>query len=276
MIQGAAAAGPILTERYRPLDAVLRSGKVGSFEAVSDYAACLMPLLEALGWRGSLRHLVEAMPHFANTLDLVGVRNVLAALNYQSRSAKITLPEIDPRLLPCLFVPRRGSPIVVLEKTSSGIRIFDSGLGGERLLTDQRLSGTAYVVDRAGAEELAKTAARGDWVETLARRFKPLFLRMLGITFALNLLALVVPLFVMNVYDKVIGNASLNLLQLLLAGRRVGAFVRPRPADRTRPRSGLRGSAGDLSRRCSDFSSDLVFTCRLYGDGANRKSGGAY
>jgi len=218
MIQAATTAGPQLAEHYRPLDAVLRSGKVGGFEAVSDFAACLMPLLNALGWRGSLRHLVEAMPHFANTLDLVGVRNVLAALNYQSRAAKITLPEIDPRLLPCLFVPRQGSPIVVLEATAEGLRVFDGQSGNERILSAKRLKGTAYLVDPAGAEQIAQTAARGDWVEMLARRFKPLFLRMLGITFALNLLALVVPLFVMNVYDKVIGNASLGMLQLLLAG----------------------------------------------------------
>ena len=36
-----------------PLAAALREDKLGDFSAVSPVAACLMPLLEALRWRGS-------------------------------------------------------------------------------------------------------------------------------------------------------------------------------------------------------------------------------
>ena len=61
-----------------PLAAAIRDDKLGDFRAASPFAACLMPLLTALKWRGSPRDIAEALPHVADTLDLVDLRNVLA------------------------------------------------------------------------------------------------------------------------------------------------------------------------------------------------------
>jgi hypothetical protein len=63
----------------------LRLGQFEAFQAASPFAACLMPLLNALGWRGDPRVIVEALPHFAKGLDLDGLRNVLAELSYATR-----------------------------------------------------------------------------------------------------------------------------------------------------------------------------------------------
>ncbi len=54
---------------------------LGGFAAASDLAACLLPLLKALKWKGNPRHVAEALPHFANDLDLTGLRNVMASLS---------------------------------------------------------------------------------------------------------------------------------------------------------------------------------------------------
>ena len=67
----------------------LAQNALGGFSAASDLAACLLPLLKALGWKGDPRHVAESLPHFANDLDLTGLRNVLATLNFSSRPEKL-------------------------------------------------------------------------------------------------------------------------------------------------------------------------------------------
>ena len=62
----------------------LRSADIEEFSRISPYAACIFPILEALGRKGINRCLVEAMPHFAQGLDLVDLRNILVNVGYES------------------------------------------------------------------------------------------------------------------------------------------------------------------------------------------------
>ena len=93
------------------------AGSVAPATSASNYliAACLMPLLSALGWSGHNRQLAEALPHFADTLDIQDLRQVLGNLKYESRQVRLRLSEVDPRLAPCLFMPDRGFAYVVLD-----------------------------------------------------------------------------------------------------------------------------------------------------------------
>ena len=52
-----------MTER---LADALRKGNSDAFSAEAPAAACLFPLLNALGWHGFDRALVEALPHFTD------------------------------------------------------------------------------------------------------------------------------------------------------------------------------------------------------------------
>ena len=212
-----AATETLRITRPEPLAAAARQGRLGGFRAVSEFAACLMPLLNALGWQGDPRHLVEALPHFADNLDLVGLRNVLAACNYRSRPLQTTLSEIDQRLLPCLFQPRRGAPMVLLRATGNRLLVFDAKTGNEGWIVAGRQRGKAYLIDRIDGDDLAGTSGKG-WMAGIALRFRGLLYRMMAVTFALNLIALCVPLFVMAVYDKVIAGDSVQVLKVLVVG----------------------------------------------------------
>jgi ATP-binding cassette subfamily C protein/ATP-binding cassette subfamily C protein LapB len=82
------AAGSLMADGSQGLDRFVRSLAAGSGDlpSGSTYAACLAPLLKALGWRGESRHLIEAMPHCATDLDLVDLRNIVANLGFRSRA----------------------------------------------------------------------------------------------------------------------------------------------------------------------------------------------
>ncbi|OJX81330.1 MAG: lantibiotic ABC transporter [Magnetospirillum sp. 64-120] len=187
---------------------------LGGFSAASDLAACLLPLLKALGWKGDPRHVAESLPHFANDLDLTGLRNVMAQLNYSSRPVRVTLDEIDSRLVPCLFLPDNQAALVIRSKDAAGIEVYDSAQDQVRQLEDGKLKGTAYFFTALGETAPSRTG----WFRTVLERFRPLFWQAFFVTLFLNVIALATPVFVMNIYDKVIGTNSMNLLMALCLG----------------------------------------------------------
>jgi len=192
----------------------LAQNALGGFTAASDLAACLLPLLKALGWKGDPRNVAEALPHFANDLDLTGLRNVMATLNYSSRPERVTVDEIDPRLLPCLFLPDRDHALVVKSNRDGHIEVFDSAAGEARALEDPHVRGTAYFFTPA-----ADTGPiRGGWFRSVLDRFRPLFWQAFFVTLFLNVMSLGAPIFVMNVYDKVIGTGSIPTLLAFCIG----------------------------------------------------------
>lgn len=202
------------------LGRVLQGGELGGFRAISDVAACLLPLLDALGWRGDPRRVAEALPHFADTLEIEGLCGVLANLNYKSRSVEVTLRDLDPRLLPCLFAPNGGSAMVVLRRQGDRLSVFD-GSSAELLEVDgSTLKGRAYLFTPVEhPQESAQGAARSRaWIQSVAQRFRSLLWQMLGITFLSSLLALALPLFIMSIYDQVIPGNSTETLRYLLVG----------------------------------------------------------
>lgn len=196
----------------------LEIGRLGSFTAMSDVALCLMPLLTALDWRGEPRHVTEALPHFADNLDLVGLRNVLVHLGYTSRGARLRLEGLDPRVMPCLFVPDLGDALVVLSRAPEGLEVFDGGRGEREVIARPSGRGTAYFFSPLEREAAEAPLGREKWFRRLAGRFRPVVCRLLGITLALNLLALATPLFIMAVYDWVISARSVSTLGYLAIG----------------------------------------------------------
>ncbi len=205
-------------QRHDRLEQILQSGELGEFRAISDIAACLMPLLSALGWHGNPRQLAEALPHFADSLDIVDLRNVLANLNYVTRPAELSFQDLDPRLLPCLFVPHQGAAMVVLEGLEGGYQVFDGATSEVGFKPAAAMPGIAFFVAPQDSEGEGERRPLDDWFRSVALRFRGLVYQMLGVTFLNSVLALAVPLFIMTVYDRVIPSRSFSTLGFLFAG----------------------------------------------------------
>ena len=214
-------AGPTANQSPGRLGRIMHGDgdELGGFNAISDVAACLMPLLRALGWHGKNRHLAEALPHFAESLDIQGLRQVLANLNYESREARIRLRDVDPRLAPCLFLPDHGPAFVVLDVGEKDLTVFNSQSLSVDRLDPRRLKGKAYFFTKGeDAREIAQRPGGDTWFETTARRFRGLVLQMMAVTFLTSIVAVIVPLFIMTVYDKVVPARSQEMLFFLATG----------------------------------------------------------
>ena len=193
----------------------LRQGHLEAFQAASPYAACLMPLLTALGWRGDPRVLVEALPHFTSYLDLDGLRNVLAELSYATKPYDKRPAQIDGRLLPCLVVGSNGRPSVILSRDGARLRVFDGTANAERDAIDVNVTGKVYLVEAIeSAREEAN--AQSSFIGRLVQRFRPIAGQLAVVMLFNDVLALAFPLFSMTVFDKVIGNRSPDLLTNLI------------------------------------------------------------
>ncbi|MCZ8312563.1 MAG: ABC transporter transmembrane domain-containing protein [Magnetospirillum sp.] len=211
----------IAVVRADPLAEELRQGRLEAFQAHSPFTACLMPLLNALGWRGDPRVIVEALPHFAANLDLDGLRNVLAELSFATKPYKKRPDEIDPRLLPCLHVSPSGAPRVLLSREGPHMRVFDAHAGEERevLAADVPL-GSIYLIETIETSR-EENAAQASFMSRLLQRFRPILGQLALLTLFTDLLALAFPLFSMAVFDKVVGTQSRELLLSLAVGMAV-------------------------------------------------------
>ena len=212
-------AGTLQLAPIDPLAAALREDKLGDFNAVSPTAACMMPLLDALQWRGSPRDVAEALPHFANSLDLVDLRNILVTLGFESHYERTSLGQVDKRLLPCLYIQDEGDAYVLRSYENSKYIAFDGARNRECEIEPQRTKGRAYYFTYTGTEEASSALQTNEsWFAALVKRFRRTVYSLLALTFVLNLVALAVPIFIMVVYDKVIGAHSIETLPSLAGG----------------------------------------------------------
>ncbi|MGH1536860.1 MAG: peptidase domain-containing ABC transporter [Gammaproteobacteria bacterium] len=206
-----------LSER---LSNAIRNKTYSKISELSPYAACILPILTELGWRSYKRELIESIPHFTNHIDLVDLRNMLVTLGYESDEKKTSVKNICPTLLPCLFVSDTGAINVITEISGDNVTYFDAHRNdycSDNILKDK---GTAYFfTDMHPTHAMTGLEQSGDqWFTQTLKRFKKLVKHLVAMTFMLNIIAMFVPLFIMVVYDNVIGARSTHSIPYLVTG----------------------------------------------------------
>lgn len=197
----------------------LRDDDLENFHDESPYASCIIPLLKELGWHNYARELLEALPHFSERLDLVDLRNILVTLGYESSARKTRVMDIKPELYPCLFVSDDGEVRVLLNREGYKVTSFNAQTEEYETIRPTSLGGTAYVFTDTHPSHGISDSNTGDtWFTTLLNRFRRLIVHLLAMTCLINIVALSVPLFVMVIYDKVIGSKSIETLPYIIAG----------------------------------------------------------
>lgn len=200
----------------------LREGDREAFADISVHAACLFPILEALGKTGINRELLEAMPHFAQQLDLVDLRNILVSLGYESDPMDTRIDSLPQELYPAIFESSEGDVWVLTERNEDSISYFDANKREHFVahVSTLKKSGRAYLfTDKHPTHGVKQSgAAAGAWFDGITARFRKMISHLLLMTFVINLTALFVPIFIMIIYDKVIGSKSLESLPYILSG----------------------------------------------------------
>jgi ATP-binding cassette subfamily C protein/ATP-binding cassette subfamily C protein LapB len=216
--------GPLLAAAPNRLADALCNETISGFGTNGPFSACLFPLLDALRWRGTPRDLTEALPHFADTLELTDMLNVLASLGYPCRGIRVRRGNVEPRLLPALLVRPDGEPLVVIAASEDGWRVWCPIEGRERELAQVELDGVLYARAQAGSNDDNDNQLRAqDWMDALVRRFRGTTWQLIAIAALLNGFVIITSFYMMAIYDKVLPTHNGMTLLLLMVG--VGAIL---------------------------------------------------
>ncbi|MEM7541480.1 MAG: peptidase domain-containing ABC transporter [Pseudomonadota bacterium] len=208
-----ALSSPILSEDFA---AAMREGRIADAARVSPYTACLMPLLESLGWHDYQRDVLEALPHFSAYLDLTDLRNILVTLGYETQEASVTPKDLPAELMPALFVTAAGE-VYLLKSKSGKLTDYFHGDSCEHRQGEITQRGKVYLLTDTSSQS-AGDGQDEPWFSELIRRFHVLGRHLLGMTLILNIVAVCVPVFIMAVYDRVIGTKAIDSLPYFVIG----------------------------------------------------------
>ncbi len=106
---------------------------------------------------------------------------------------------------------------LVVERGPSGeLLLFDGSSGNWHLVDPTCVDGKVYPIFPREDEQVG--SGNGAWLRNVIGRFKPLILKLFLLSFIVNLSALALPLFVMQVYDIGIGARAIDVVLYLSIG----------------------------------------------------------
>lgn len=219
--------------------------------------------------------------------------SAMEQIGFRGEAIERRLGRLAPRQLPALIALADGGAAVILERADDQLLFFRPGMDDpvwrpiEQIAADY--TGRAIAVDpdpnreREG-ERPWQTAARRHWFWSEVWAVRRSFLYVALAAGAINLLALALPLFTMNVYDRIIPNdASLSLWVLAIGvflalafefalrvararlidevGREVDARLSQKLFEKIMnvPLAARQGSTGSLTRQLSDYETVREF-----------------
>jgi len=207
-----------------PKDAIaqLRGTVDGVFQEMSGMASSLLPLLQALDWKGTTREIAEALPHFVSEIELVDLRNALVNLGFETYAKPLRLSQLDPRLAPFLFVTEnpdgKEDVRVVLEAEGSHISLWHKGDISGLAFSEADIEGTAYYITRTEDRDVSEKPHIFGWTGRILGRFNRRIRMLFAVSLFSNVIGIAFPIFIMFIYDSVIRMHSIGTLPMLVLG----------------------------------------------------------
>jgi ATP-binding cassette subfamily C protein/ATP-binding cassette subfamily C protein LapB len=194
----------------------------------SNFANCISPLLFYLGWRGDKRLISDILPQDYNDTTLVKLLNLLIDLKFSISEIETNLASFDGEQVPSLFVLHndKNRPLVLLEKKIDKWKVFDSE--AKDIIDfpiDSESSGTLYIPinDNSSTikDPICDELDYKRWLNDLFFRHESKWILIFIYSLFVNISTVTTPIFVMVIYDKVVGSKDL----LTLKGVILGLFI---------------------------------------------------
>ena len=213
------AQHPIRVAQRRIAEVFARGASLPRSESAPGLLSCVVPIAEAVGWRGTPRQIAEAMPHETLVTDVGMFRTVLLRLGIETEKVNVPAHRIRNEYCPCMAVNGQNSLVFIQSVDAQGTaRIFDSQAAAWQTVNRLKLVGEVYLVRLLDPFVQQEQLQRDGFVWPLLRRFSDSLKMVFWQSLAINLLGLVVSFYVMYVYDKAIGGKSVDTLTLLFIG----------------------------------------------------------
>ena len=167
----------------------------------------------------------------AGDFDQKALGEELKHQGFENHLQKRPLRKIPQLALPAVVLLRDGEAAVLKKLAGDEAVIEFAGIGEQRLATaelEAQYLGYAWFIKPKAAKdvrsELPEYELPKGWFWRVIWRFRRYYYQVIIATFLINFLALVSSLYVMNVYDRVIPNKSMETLWVLSIGVSLAIF----------------------------------------------------
>ena len=189
-----------------------------NFKVQTDLSGCLALLLKLMNARGTAREVAESLPYYTDSLDLTSFHNAMSQMGYKTNEVPCTLGMLEPRSLPCLFVPNDGMAFIAMGRLGKQMRVGISSNGEPRLEPNLNIAGRAFFYEQA-EKNVNDTRS---WVGRVLLRFSPLIGQATLSALVSGLVMMSGPLFLSIVYSTVIPSGAKDTLIYLTIGAGIG------------------------------------------------------
>lgn len=184
----------------------------------SQAAKILIPLLDALHWNGNQNKIMQSMVNQEETMNENELIDTMANLNYKHfHMGHVKIKDIDERNLPLMLISGENF-YVILNKNDDSAMVFEGESGTYKNISVKNLHGEVYGFTYASELSDSLIHEQNHWFSKLLARFKGSLKSLIVISLLLALLDLLIPLFVILIYDQIGSYQELKSLLILLAG----------------------------------------------------------
>jgi len=169
----------------------------------------------------STADILKGMPVEGDTLPIEFIPRAAKKIGLDIKMVETPIGEISPSLLPCLLVTDSGDVTLIRELTGDQANCYDPENKLYKLVPlatlNESYSGRAYFFAKTSKLGSIKGRFEGEeWFWKSIWLSKDIYKDVILATILINLFALASPLFVMNVYDRVVPNQALDTLATLI------------------------------------------------------------
>lgn len=201
----------------------------GEVDFLPPLIQSLSTLFRLTGKRVSGTHLLAALGN--NPPSPASCRRAAKSLGMELRMLhRANLEDISPVVLPCMLLLSRNRSAVLEAFDGENVRVVLPEYGHESTAIplaslSEEYTGYALFVTPDPEEDPQKASSIPElsrWFWDVVLHYKPMFRQVLIVSIVINMLALMGPLFFMNVYDRVVPNLAVDTLWVLGVGIIVG------------------------------------------------------
>lgn len=174
--------------------------------------------------------LIAGLPLHNNKLMPANFARAASRVGFETQAVQQPLLRINTQLLPCILIlsEQRAGILLGINKEEQTADFLFMPEGAHRTLELKELAGlytgTAiycypeFQLDQRAFDLKQRQVAKGHWFWGVIKENRRLYGDVLIAALFINLFALSMPLFVMNVYDRVVPNLATDTLWMLAAG----------------------------------------------------------